>query len=372
MMTIKEDFEKSGPKCLTNVNWNDPNHQRSVAASLVQGVYVQQSDRKKNRSGHESLAPRWWGSFNFELHEELKDKDGSSIFGATYKLKSLINGNPFFVIAFRGTVLKSDTFVRDIKLDFKIMNDGLHRTYRYERGMQAVQDIVDGCGSSTKIWLAGHSLGSTLAMLVGKSMATKGINLDSFLFNPPFVSVPFQKLKGGKYVFPILWSLMTAGIAVLVGGSERKSSEELFRALSSWEPTLFVNSGDQICSEYEGYFKRRPTMKKLGLGRVENVATQHSIWTLFQKIFRKEAAAVLPASAIPSGTLVIHLNNHSPEIERVHGFRQRLKHPKTYLSGKWKHFRQAHGICQWWRAHLDLQTNRYEYDLPGSDSDEDT
>ncbi|CAB4280171.1 unnamed protein product [Prunus armeniaca] len=51
-------------------------HQRSVAACLVQGVYVVERDRQEEREGPQALAPPWWEFFHFKLLRKLVDDDG--------------------------------------------------------------------------------------------------------------------------------------------------------------------------------------------------------------------------------------------------------------------------------------------------------
>ncbi|KAK4843162.1 hypothetical protein QYF36_004771 [Acer negundo] len=80
---------------------------RSVAASLVQGVYVVERDRQQNRKGSQALASPWWEFFNFQMLGQLKDNVDSSIFVAVYKFKPPAShsnlatvGCPCYVIAF--------------------------------------------------------------------------------------------------------------------------------------------------------------------------------------------------------------------------------------------------------------------------------
>ncbi|KAF8388520.1 hypothetical protein HHK36_027195 [Tetracentron sinense] len=142
-------------------------------------------------------------------------------------------------------------------------------------------------GYSNNIWLAGHSLGSAMAMLLGKNMVVKkGILPKAFLFNPPFFSAPIEgifmneKLKDG---IRVAFSFFTAGITQIVKDKEeRAQSEDQFAALSRWAPYLFVNKEDHICCEYVGYFENREKMEKIGARRIGMVATQNSISSLYE------------------------------------------------------------------------------------------
>ncbi|XP_038987573.1 GDSL esterase/lipase At4g10955-like isoform X3 [Phoenix dactylifera] len=287
---------------------NCPHHQRSIAATLVQGAYVLEHDRQKNRHGPEACAPAWWENFHFELIRKLVDVDDFSIFGAIYEFKSpssiqnSSNGNaPKFVIAFR-----------------------------------AVRNLVSAGGQN--VWLAGHSLGSAITTLAGKNMAKTGINLRTFLFNPPFISAPLERIKEEKVKqgIRIAKSFITAGLAVAVRGHDN-SSEGSFAMLASWVPNLFVNPADVICSEYIGYFEHRKTMEKIGAGHIEKLATQtsgrHMVRSLFLSEPGKESE---PLRLLPSARLTRNLSP-SPD------------------------FRQAHGIRQWWEPDLNLQCEEYIY-----------
>ncbi|XP_077227137.1 GDSL esterase/lipase At4g10955-like isoform X3 [Tasmannia lanceolata] len=322
--------------------WNIPAHRRSVAASLVQGVYVLERDHQQNRPEHEALAPAWWEFFHFQLHRKLVDDADLSIFGAIYELKSPTSDQnhsaaqpPRFVIAFRGTITKPDSISRDLKLDLHLIRNDLHQTSRSEIAMQAVRNLVSVVGYSN-IWLAGHSLGSALAMHTGKNMAIVGVFLEAFLFNPPFVSAPIERIKDEKLKkgIRIASSLITAGLTVAMKGRhESPSSENSFTKLSEWIPHLFVNPADIICSEYVGYFKHREEMEKIGAGRIERLATQNSIGDLFLTAFGKESELL---HLIPSANLTVNLTP-SPDFKRVHGIRQ------------------------WWRLDLNLECKQYYY-----------
>lgn len=339
MVSEKDLFEVSGPVHLTSVNWNCPHHQRSIAASLVQGAYVLERDRQQNHHGPEARAPAWWENFHFQLIRKLVDVDDLSIFGAIYEFKppysiqNSSNGNsPKFVIAFRGTITKKESLSQDLKLDFLFLRNGLDGTPRFEIAMQAVRNLVSA--GSQNVWLAGHSLGSAIATLAGKNMAKTGIRLRTFLFNPPFVSAPLERIKDKKVKqgIRIASSFITAGLAVAVRGHNNRS-EGSFAMLASWVPNLFVNPEDHICSEYIGYFEHRKRMEEIGAGHIERLATQNSVKDLFLSALGKESE---PLHLLPSARLTVNLSPSSD-------------------------FKQAHGIHQWWRPDLNLQCKEYIY-----------
>lgn len=345
MATEREVFELSGPLHLAPVDWENADHRRSVAACLVQGVYILERDRQEKRQGSEAFAPRWWEFCHFRLLRQLVDDVDSSIFGAVYEFKPLllqshdkVDGNPRFVIAFRGTLTRPDSVSRDIELDLHLIQNGLHRTSRFEIAMQVVRNMVATVGDSN-LWLAGHSLGSAMAMLAGRTMARTGIFLKSYLFNPPFFAAPIERIKDKKlkHGLRIAGSVITAGLALALkarsNNNQRNGVEEPFFAIAAWVPSLFVNPSDHVGSEYIGYFEHRKNMEDIGAGSIERLATQNSIGGLLMNAFGRESE---PIHLIPSANLVINL---CPAQD----------------------FKQAHGIHQWWQPHLQLQSKIYEY-----------
>ncbi|KAI3727735.1 hypothetical protein L6452_16355 [Arctium lappa] len=341
MASEKDIFELSGPLHLTTVDWTDVDHRRSVAACMVQGVYIMQRDRQENRQGSEALAPPWWNFFDFELHSQLIDDADSSIFGAIYQFKPKplpnhtlsTHSTPSHIIAFRGTVTKGDAFSRDLQLDLHFVKNVLHQSSRFEIAMQAVRNLV--ASGSPNIWLAGHSLGSAMAMLAGKNMVKNGVFLESHLFNPPFVSPPIENIKNRKvkHGLRIASSFVTAGLAVAMkvkNNHERRKN--CFFDLAGWVPCLYVNPGDHICSEYIGYFGHRRKMEKIGAGEVERLATQHSIAGLFMDAIGKESHE--PLHLLPSTNLTVNLKRA-------------------------RDLKEAHGIHQWWKYDQQLESRTY-------------
>lgn len=314
---------------------------------MVQGVYILERDRQEKRQGCDALAPRWWEFCHFRLLRQLVDDVDSSIFGAVYEYKPLLlqgdhksDGSPRYVIAFRGTLTKPDSLSRDIELDLHLIQNGLHRTSRFEIAMQVVRNMVATVGDSN-LWLAGHSLGSAMAMLAGKTLARTSIFLKSYLFNPPFFSPPIERIKDKnlKHGLRFAGSVITAGLAFALkarsntNNNQRNPSEEPFFAIAAWVPFLFVNPSDHIGSEYIGYFQHREKMEDIGAGSIERLATQNSIGGLLLNAIGRDTD---PLHLIPSASLITNL---SPAQD----------------------FKQAHGIHQWWQPHLQLQSKIYKY-----------
>nr|XP_043606641.1 GDSL esterase/lipase At4g10955-like [Erigeron canadensis] len=339
VISERECFELSGPLHLTPVDWTNVDHRRSVSACLVQGVYIIERDRQENRKQSEALAPPWWNFFQFELHAQLIDDADSCVFGAIYKYKlPPSQGTPSYVIAFRGTLTKGNAFSRDLELDIHIIKNGLHQTSRFEIAMQAVRTLVSSQTFKSDIWLTGHSLGSAMALLAGKQMAKTGIFLDSYLFNPPFLSAPLENIKDPniKHGIRIASSFLTAGLAVAAkiknANQQRNMPADSFLALAGWVPCLYVNPMDHICSEYIGYFEHRNKMEEIGAGGIERLATQHSISGVFLNAIGKESHE--PLHLLPAASLTI---NKTPAVD----------------------FKDAHGIHQWWRCDQQLETKVY-------------
>ncbi|KAI3850398.1 hypothetical protein MKX03_029841 [Papaver bracteatum] len=336
-------FDYSGPVHLTTVDWQNAHHRRSIAASLVSAAYIMEHDRQENRQGSEALAPQWWEFFNFQLLCPLIDTNDSTIFGAVYEFdpknfnyyqKGII---PRYVIAFRGTTIKKQSVSQDLWLDLNIIRHGLHQSTRFGIAMQAVEQKVSEVGASN-VWLAGHSLGSSIAMLVGKNMAKMGYYLDTYLFNTPFIAAPIEKLHGETVKKGVRFasSLVKAGLTVAMKGTkENRNPDDLFTTLAAWVPKLFVNPADLICCEYIGYFEHRDRMEYLGVSGIEKLATQTSVSGLLKSAIGRESEVI---HVVPSAHMTI---NRSPSLT----------------------FMEAHGLQQWLRDDLHLQSKAYQYKL---------
>ncbi|KAL3738333.1 hypothetical protein ACJRO7_019803 [Eucalyptus globulus] len=242
---------------------------------------------------------------------------------------------PHVVVAFRGTMTKKESVSRDIMLGLLLLQHGLHSTSRFETTMQEVRNMVATAGDS-RVWLAGHCLGSAIALLARQNMAKTGLFLESFLFNPPYVPALVEKIKNTKVKLGIRFttSMITAGLMLAMKAPQlRNQSADSFATLSAWAPQLYVNAADHVCSEYIGYVEHRNKKQEIGPGAIEKLATQHSIGLLFVSAMGKQAE---PLHLIPSANLSINLNP-SPEYKR------------------------AHSIHQWWRHDLNLQSKVYTY-----------
>lgn len=349
----KENFAVCGPLHLTSVDWGIYEHRRSVAACLVQGVFVLERDRQQKRTNHDALAPIWWEFFHFRCFQTLVDPIDSSIFGIIFEYKHHIPNNfypmppikssctsPKYVIAFRGTVTRPETRKRDLHLDIKLALNGLARDSRYETAFQAIEGIIAKV-SPNNVWLAGHSLGAAIALQAGKDMAKRGYHIETYLFNPPYTSVPIEKfndptLKNGAR---IARSVLNAGLSLALNGAKNRSTNEQldpFAILCSWTPYLFLNPKDPICCEYIGYFEHREKMEGWGVGRIERIATKNSVVSLISGALGRdgEALHLIPSAFVTKNVVV-----------------------------KEQDFMAAHGLLQWWEPHPHWQSKVYQFQL---------
>ncbi|CAI9092546.1 OLC1v1027819C1 [Oldenlandia corymbosa var. corymbosa] len=344
MASEREIFGFSGPLHLRVVDWNNPHHRRSIAASLVQGVYIIERDRRENRHGQNALAPPWWEFFNFQLNHVLIDPDDQSFFGCIYELRipdhyyynHLTQNYPKYVVAFRGTINKPGNRTQDLKLDLQLMLSTLQQSSRFQLGLQCVQDLVWKAGDPARIWVAGHSLGSAIALLVGRHMVRMSIHFETYLFNPPFSSIPFEKIKNEKLKngARIATSILTAGIAAAVNiNSIKPHQDKEFLTLAAWVPYMFVNPSDPICCEYIGHFDHREKMMSMAGGKIGRIAAQNSIASVIANARGNDCDAF---HLVPSAYLTI---NKSPCQE----------------------FKQAHGVHQWWRTDVHLEYKLHQY-----------
>nr|XP_017256735.1 PREDICTED: GDSL esterase/lipase At4g10955-like [Daucus carota subsp. sativus] len=343
-----EDFNTSGPRNISAAtDWSYTHHRITVAASLVQGVYAMERDRRQSRTGLQALAPLWWESFHFQLEETLIDPSDSSIYGAIYKFKLPTDTfgqwhPPRCVVALRGTVIEPETMYQDFKLDPKILlKQKLTKSFRAEVTSKVVEILVDNinAGANT-VWLAGHSLGSAIALTVGRDMAKIGIPLETYLLNPPFVSIPLEHIKLSRRErsgIRIAWSVAKAVLSKVVMDDEQRTQvENKFTQLSIWAPYLCVNEDDPICSEYIGYFKNRYRMARWGPrgARIAKAATKVSTRSLAKYALGSRTAE--PFHLLPTANLVINKSGS-----------QNLK--------------EAHGVAQWWTQCFSCQPELHRY-----------
>ncbi|RVW41266.1 GDSL esterase/lipase [Vitis vinifera] len=225
---------------------------------------------------------------------------------------------PKYIIAFRGTIPKPrSTLRRNLKLNIKVLIDELHMDKsRFKHALETVEKVVQEAGSAN-IWLARHSLGSAIAMLIGKSMSQKGKHLETFLFNPPFLRPSLSKIINNPYLEHRIRStkiVIKAAISFVGGDHMWQERYRQFNALSSWIPNLFVNQDDPICSGYIYHFRNRKTKAEIG-----------SIRSALKAALGKDPQ--LPIHLFPKAYLTISKNSSSRNICKIC---------------------EARGLKQWW------------------------
>ncbi|EOA20863.1 hypothetical protein CARUB_v10001201mg [Capsella rubella] len=348
------DFNTHGPSHLTTPDWTSPCYQTAVLACLVNGAYTMEKDRrikqkKRYRFGFfkcpEPLANLWWEKFGFDLEDTLYEDDGT-IYGAVFKYKnySFYKNDPGvkvpeYVIAFRGTVLNKKTWIADIKLGIQCIFNTLHRGGRPTYALDKIRRMVDK-HSDSKIWLAGHSSGAALVLIAGKTMASSGCFLESHAFNPPFSSIPYELLPGGKFikhVFRTGKSVVKSAIAMF---AKKPQDQEDKSKTALWIPHIYVNHNDPICLGYIHYLRHRSFMSKIGAGGIEILAAGVSYASLLVgKVMRSPPPSKLskePLYVLPTAAMTV--NNNKPTKSTP-----------------------AHALHQWWEANPAVRVNWESY-----------
>ena len=245
-------------------------YRRAAMACLVTGVYRLEKDRK-HRGG--LLSPSevdtgtatWWTHFHYELVDTLLHQSESgrrTIFGAVYrtKLGHAPIGPASIVIAFRGTMMRS----ADWEANLMIYLGRLESHPRFTKGVNAVERAVEEVGWE-RVCVTGHSKGAAIGLLVGRAMAEKGKLIEAHLFNPPHPTIRNERPLGSiPALKPPRWLLSTVGVLHEVSAralSAMTQEEEVveeekkrFDSLSPWQPRLYVNTHDPICSAYITFF----------------------------------------------------------------------------------------------------------------------
>jgi len=334
------------PIDLKHIDWTSLDYRRIVAARLVKGVYQHEEDRqaKKKDAKYESKAPFWWKSVHFRHVRDIIDASipCHSIFGSIFKYKQQDVPShhrppncPKYVIAFRGTVLKKRTIVRDLIFDAALLFN-LKTKYKYS--LEPVHNIIDEVGSEN-VWLAGHSLGAAIALQVGKTMARETHYIETYLFNPPFCSLPVEMVPSEKLktVYRMARNVATTGALKLKSVIHRKQpSEDVFSMFCQWIPYLFVNENDPISCEYIGYFEHREKMESWGVDRIQRYIARNSLISVGSCLYGGDVEAL---HQIPSTFL----------------FKNRIAWKLTSL--------EPHHLSQWLDPNLDLQPKLYQFSL---------
>jgi hypothetical protein len=310
----------------------------------------------------EALAPAWWESFHFRLMQVLKDdsfkhKGDKFIFGAIYENVAPPPRHPSaprYVVAFRGTMLRHPKAINDIYLDGKIVINCLKGSNRSQRAHTAVDTLLATIAAKEKagpescaVWLAGHSLGASLALEVGRAvMEEQGLSLPTFLFNPPQVSSApvinmLQPTEVAKTDLYAMSHLLKAGLGLILS-PHQKRMEKLFERLSAWSPNLYVHEKDVICQGFIDYFEQRDQLEERLRGAAKSAMTLSYRDMLFFLVGKDKERQHL----LPSATL---WKNSGMDSEA------------QWLTQQ----SNAHGLQQWWKSdgELSLIPKHYRYTL---------
>ncbi|CAM8958877.1 unnamed protein product [Rhodiola kirilowii] len=328
-------YHVSGPRNVCSPNWRDlirsswkdGNYKRTVVACFIQAVYLLELDRQENRTDENALAPKWWLPFKYRLSKTLIDERDGSVFGAILEwdhsaaLADLIpfrpRGAPRAVLTLRGTLLKKSTFKRDVQDDLRFLAwESLKGSVRFSAAFEALKGLSE-CYGSSKVCIAGHSLGAGFALQIGKELAKQGVYVETHLFNPPSVSLAMSFRSIGEKA-ESAWKRLKSIIPSNSETETQPATEEnenipsLFSnwipsitASKKWVPNLYVNNSDYICCNYNDP------------ADTEGTAVQKEI--------------VAPSNSHVAAKLFV------------------------LSKGKQK-FLEAHGLEQWWSDDLKLQT----------------
>ena len=140
------------------------------------------------RIGHHIVADRTSALFNYGAIFKYVPPDGACRHPSA----------PRYIVAFRGTMRRDATTLGDMRLNLSILLNKQHLCSRFRDARERVANLLSsivvpnsGATGNRLVWLAGHSLGASIALDVGRHMMNKmETNMPSFLFNPPQVSLP--------------------------------------------------------------------------------------------------------------------------------------------------------------------------------------
>ncbi|CAM0909225.1 unnamed protein product [Alopecurus aequalis] len=355
----EDDFEVSGPKHMRSkagadskiiIDWDNEEHRRCVAACLVKGTCVMENDRTQCRNDKDALAPAWWESFGFIRHQKFindSDEKDKFTYGAIFRLiapSPRPPSAPEYVVAFRGTMLYHPKAMEELVQDMWVMFNAVGDFTRFKRTHPDVDGIIN-CSDS--VWLAGHSLGASMALEIGRNKMLddkEPRNVLTFLFNPPHVSpapVINEVLTGDQKT-----GLYTTSFAVKFAFANalpgyRQCTKQVFEQLGPWVPELYVHPSDFICQGYIDYFEQRELVA-VDHPRFASTAARASYRDMFFYMFSSKK---IQPHLLPSARL---WKNSSQDKE---------------MGG-------PHGLRQWWMSDgdLTLSSTRYGYPLWAPDA----
>jgi hypothetical protein len=336
-----------------------------------------ESDESRKHS-RKPLAPAWWESFGFRRLQTLRYECECVFCRTKTKLFTLVSHRPWsiygailehvpaagarrhpsaprYVVAFRGTMPGHPSYLGDMHLNLRILVNKQHACGRFRHARVQVAKLLDSVapdgGRAAAVWLAGHSLGASIALDVGRDVVSRrkqGCNLPAFLFNPPQVSLAPSMLPQAmrrvakRVVYPASYAVKAA-LGTTVLRPHERDMETLFDTLAPWVPELYVHERDVICRGFIDYFEQRHKM----LNRLRPVA---------------EVALKLSLR-----DMLIRIHSADPES----GEDQRVRPHLLPSARLWKNssYHDAHGLEQWWRPHNELRLSSRHYSDHGAEAE---
>ncbi|CAM0958824.1 unnamed protein product [Alopecurus aequalis] len=328
--TYEDDFQYAGPTHLMSraINWSNDEDRRCITACLVKATWVIENDKEREKRYLAKMAKPWHESFGFKLKEEFQTgAEKKYAHGTVFELMTRPKPRdaPQYVVAFRGTMLYHPNAYRDLIHDLKVLFNTLTSCARFEYAHWSIDRLIDIAGDRD-IWLAGHSLGASLALEIGRNMMLQnGRNIPTFLFNPPHVSPApaISSILKGKHKTRFYTGSYAVKYALAnIMPWNRKRSKKVFEKLDSWCPNMYVNPHDLICRGHIDYFEQR-----------ELVAENHPR-------FASTAMRTSYRDIFFSSTLRPHL----------------LPTARLWINSTEK--ADPHGLKHWWKPDYDLKLQR--------------
>lgn len=320
------------------IDWTNDEHRRCIAACLVKATYVTEK--------HIARAWPWFESFGFKADSffftDSSVNDGNVCYGGVFKMMEPAASGagagagpsaPKYVVAFRGTMPLHPNMLPDLLQNTLLLFNVQKEYARFKDSHSHVDNLIREL-SSGSVWLAGHSLGASLALEIGRTvMLEQGVNIPTFLFNPPHVSpasvihrLLSEEHKTRLYTAIYGFKFLLANVVPW----HRKGTRRLFAQLAPWEPEIYVNPDDTICRGYMDYFVQRQLISEKH-PRIGSTGARTSCRDI---LFFTE----LRPHLLPSASLWVNLVDKE----------------------------DPHGLRQWWKSdeNLALTNTRFLYDPP--------
>nr|CAB3458144.1 unnamed protein product [Digitaria exilis] len=398
-MMAKTGAAGSSPTKTIEIDWDNEEHRRCIIACLVEGTYVLESERAKSSEADDDddsdndsdkpLAPAWWESFGFRLFRELKCACGCALCKIRRhiieaKRPRFICGAIFEYAPPEGSPRhpSAPSYVA-ICGSLKMVLNTHHNCGRFSHARQEVGKFLYSTGSCAAVWLAGHSLGASIALDVGRAIimgANREVNMlpTTFLFNPPqvslspaaVISIISDKLHMGEAVkngLHTVSNILKHGLGEVLR-THKNNMDEQFEQLSPWVPNLYVHQRDIICKGFIDYFEQRERIKEK-LPHVAASGAELSFRDMFRSVLGGQKQCSVGCSSQQSSAAVgqkLNASSNSTNDYRQHHYRQDLL-PSATL---WKNESpdgNAHALRQWWQPQgpeLVLSHKSYKWSAP--------